>query len=76
MWRTINIFIPDSNQRSVEMICDIEDSIIKTIFIPRNKLDNVTNRSDLQNPWIYFLFWIENEIGKPIVYIVILSWWL
>ncbi len=46
-WRTINIFIPDSNPRSVK-ICDIKDSIVKAIFIPRNKLDNVT-RSDLQN---------------------------
>ncbi len=67
-WRTINIFIPDSNPRSVK-ICDIKDSIVKAIFIPRSRLEKVSNRSDLTSPGIYFLFGKENEIGKPIVYI-------
>ena len=50
--RTISIFIPDSNPRSVK-ICDIKDSIVKAIFIPRNKLDDVVKRSDLFEPGIY-----------------------
>jgi len=43
--RTISIFIPDSNPRSVK-ICDIKDSIVKAIFIPRNKV--VKNNSEDQ----------------------------
>lgn len=66
--RTISIFIPDSNPRSVK-ICDIKDSIVKAIFIPRNKLDDVAKRPDLLEPGIYFLFGKEDEIGKPRVYI-------
>lgn len=66
--RTISIFIPDSNPRGVK-ICDIKDSIVKAIFIPRNKIDEVTKRSDLLEPGIYFLFGNEDEIGKPKVYI-------
>ena len=66
--RTITIFIPDSNPRGVK-ICDIKDSIVKAIFIPRNKLDTVYKRNDLQDPGIYFLFWKEDEIEKVSVYI-------
>jgi len=66
--RTISIFIPDSNPRGVK-ICDIKDSIVKAIFVPRNKIDEVTKRSDLLEPGIYFLFGNEDEIGKPKVYI-------
>jgi hypothetical protein len=66
--RTISIFMPDSNPRGVK-ICDIKDSIVKAIFIPRNKLDDVAKRPDLLGPGIYFLFGNEDEIGKPKVYI-------
>jgi hypothetical protein len=66
--RTISIFIPDSNPRGVK-ICDIKDSIVKAIFIPRNKLDDVSKRTDLLEPGIYFLLGNEDEIGKPKVYI-------
>lgn len=66
--RTISIFIPESNPRGVK-ICDIKDSIVKAIFIPRNKLDEVAKRTDLVDPGIYFLFGNEDEIGKPNVYI-------
>ncbi|MBT5017102.1 GIY-YIG nuclease family protein [Candidatus Peregrinibacteria bacterium] len=66
--RTITIFIPDSNPRGVK-ICDIKDSIVKAIFIPRNKLDTVYKRNDLQDPGIYFLFGKEDEIEKVSVYI-------
>jgi len=66
--RTITIFIPDSNPRGVK-ICDIKDSIVKAIFIPRNKMDTVFKRTDLNEPGIYFLFGKEDEIEKPKVYI-------
>ncbi len=66
--KTISIFIPDSNPRGVK-ICDIKDSIVKAIFIPRNKLEDIYKRSDILDPGIYFLFGNEDEVGKPKVYI-------
>jgi len=66
--RTISIFIPDGNPRSIK-ICDIKDSIVKAIFVPRSKMDEVSKRTDVQEPGIYFLFGLEDEIGKPRVYV-------
>lgn len=66
--KTINIFIPDSNPRGLK-ICDIADSIVKAIFIPRNRLKDVYKRTDLLDPGVYFLFGSEDEINKPKVYI-------
>lgn len=66
--RTISIFIPDGNPRSIK-ICDIKDSIVKAIFVPRSKIDDIGKRPDIQDPGIYFLFGTEDEIGKPRVYI-------
>lgn len=66
--KTINIFIPDSNPRGLK-ICDIADSIVKAIFIPRNRLKDVYKRPDLSDPGVYFLFGSEDEINKPKVYI-------
>lgn len=66
--KTISIYIPDSNPRGVK-ICEINNSIVKAIFIPRNKLEDVSKRADISEPGIYFLFGNEDEIGKPNVYI-------
>ena len=66
--RTISIYIPDANPRSIK-ICDIKDSIVKAIFIPRNKLSEATKRKELQDPGIYFLIGEKNEVGKPEIYI-------
>lgn len=66
--KTISIYIPDSNPRGVK-ICEINNSIVKAIFIPRNKLEDVSKRADIFEPGIYFLFGNEDEIGKPNVYI-------
>ncbi|KKP36718.1 MAG: hypothetical protein UR28_C0039G0029 [Candidatus Peregrinibacteria bacterium GW2011_GWF2_33_10] len=66
--RTINIYIPDSNPRGVK-ICDLKDSIVKAIFIPRSKLDEVSKRTDILDPGIYFLIGKEDELEKPQVYI-------
>ena len=66
--RTISIYIPDANPRSIK-ICDIKDSIVKAIFIPRNKLSDATRRKELQDPGIYFLIGEPNGVGKPRIYI-------
>lgn len=66
--RTISIYIPDANPRSIK-ICDIKDSIVKAIFIPRSKLTEANTRPELANQGIYFLVGERNEVGKPTVYI-------
>jgi len=66
--RTISIYLPDGNARSVK-ICDIKDSIVKAIFIPRPKLKDVYQRSELKDPGIYFLIGDIDEVGKPEIYI-------
>lgn len=66
--KTINIFMPDGNPKSVK-ICDIKDSVVKAIFIPRNKLEEVSKRQDLQDPGVYFLFANTDDGVKPSVYI-------
>lgn len=66
--RTISIYIPDGNPRSIK-VCGIQNSIVKAIFVPRSKVDEVSKRPDVQEPGIYFLFGTEDEIGKPRVYI-------
>lgn len=66
--RTISIYIPDGNPRSIK-ICEIQDSIVKAIFVPRSKIDEASKRPDVQEPGIYFLFGTEDEIGKPRVYV-------
>jgi len=66
--RTISIYIPDANPRSVR-ICEIADSIVKAIFIPRNKLSEINDREELKNPGIYFLIGEKNEKGKVKIYV-------
>lgn len=65
---TISIFVPDSNPRSFK-VCDMKNSIVKSLFIPRSKLNDVTERDDIKQPGIYFLFGIDEETGQSKVYI-------
>lgn len=66
--KTISIFMPDSNPRGIK-ICEIKNSIVKALFIPRSKLDEVTKRQDVSGPAIYFLFGKNSQNGKLKVYI-------
>ncbi len=67
-WKIISIYIPDGNPRSIK-ICDIKTSIAKAIFIPRNRIIEWLTERDLEFPWIYFLIWEEDELGKNNIYI-------
>lgn len=66
--KTISIYIPDANPRGLK-ICEITNSIVKGIFIPRSNLSEGLLRNELKNPGIYFLIGEKNEIGKQIIYI-------
>lgn len=67
-WKTISIYIPDANPRSIK-ICEIPNSIVKAFYIPRDKLLEASKRDELKEPWIYFLIWDENEVWKHKIYI-------
>jgi hypothetical protein len=66
--KTISIYMPDGNPRSIKE-CEINNSIVKAFFIPRNKLNEISQRKGITDPGIYFLFGKEQEIQKPSVYI-------
>ncbi len=66
--RTISIYIPDANPRSIK-ICEITNGIVKALSIPRNKLAEASKRGELKDPGIYFLIGEKNEVGKHKIYI-------
>ncbi|MFL1011315.1 GIY-YIG nuclease family protein [Flavisericum labens] len=66
--QTIQIFLPDGSPRSVK-IAEITNRVVKAILVPRNKLEYVSSRNELNNVGIYFLFGESVEKAKPIVYI-------
>jgi hypothetical protein len=66
--KTISIYIPDANPRSIK-ICEITNSIVKALSIPRSKLAEASKREELKDPGIYFLIGEKNEVGKPKIYI-------
>lgn len=66
--QTIQIFLPDGSPRSVK-IAEITNRVVKAVLVPRNKLDYISTRTELNNVGIYFLFGESAEKAKPIVYI-------
>ena len=66
--QTIQIFLPDGSPRSVK-IAEITNRMVKAILIPRNKLEYVMTRPELNNVGIYFLFGHHAERAKPLTYI-------
>jgi len=65
---TISIYVPDGNPKGIK-ICDINKSIVKSIFIPRAKIKEVYNRKELSDPGIYILIGEKDNIGKLDIYI-------
>ena len=66
--QTIQIFLPDGSPRSVK-IAEITNRVVKAVLVPRNKLDYISTRDELNNVGIYFLFGESADGVKPIVYI-------
>jgi hypothetical protein len=66
--QTIQIFLPDGSPRSVK-IAEITNRVVKSILVPRNKLEYISGRDELKNVGIYFLFGESEDRAKPIVYI-------
>jgi len=66
--KTISIYIPDGNPRSFK-ICELMEGIVRSLFIPRSRLKDFYDKSELKEPGVYFLFGEEDEVGKSRVYI-------
>ena len=66
--KTIQIFIPDGNPRSVR-IAEITSRTVQAISIPRSKLDYAATRNELDNVCIYFLIGNPDEEAKPLLYV-------
>ncbi|MBK9577824.1 MAG: GIY-YIG nuclease family protein [Fibrobacteres bacterium] len=65
--RTIQIFLPDGNPRSVR-IAEITSRTVKVVQVPRAHLEAACARQELANVGVYFLVG-ETESGLPQVYV-------
>lgn len=67
--KTIQIFLPDGNARSVR-IAEITSRTVQAIQVPRSKLRVAKQRKEIRRVGIYFLFGeTEDDTGKPLAYI-------
>lgn len=66
--KTIQIFLPDGNPRSLK-IAEITSRTVQAILIPRARLDDAGKRQELKNVGIYFLIGSSDEDSKPMLYI-------
>jgi predicted GIY-YIG superfamily endonuclease len=66
--KTIQIYLPDGNPRSVK-VAEFTSRTIQAIQIPRSKLEYALTRKELENVGVYFLIGNENEESKPLLYI-------
>lgn len=66
--KTIQIFLPDGNPRSIK-IAGITSRAVQVILIPRVHLDVALNRPELSFPGLYLLFGGNENEGKPSAYI-------
>ena len=60
--KTIQIYLPDGNPRSVK-IAEFTSRTVQAILIPRAQLEQVYKRSELSNVGVYLLFG-ENTAGN------------
>ncbi|QLH31594.1 MAG: GIY-YIG nuclease family protein [Cyclobacteriaceae bacterium] len=65
--KTIKLFLIDGEPNG-RMTCELSNWTGKAYKIPRIKIKDCTDRSDLNNPGIYLLFG-KDEDGKDLVYI-------
>jgi len=66
--KTIQVFLTDGSPRGIKL-AEITSNIEQAIFIPRSKINEAANRTEVSRPGIYFLFSKNGENSKPIVYI-------
>ncbi len=58
--KTIQIYLPDGNPKGIK-ICEVPNSIVKAVLIPRNLLNDAKDKENLNKVGIYFLFSDKDE---------------
>lgn len=66
--KTIQIYLPEGNPKGIK-ICEIPNSIIRAILIPRNEIKKAIETQNLSKVGIYFLFSEKDNVGKFKTYI-------
>jgi len=66
--KTIQIFIPDGNPRSVR-VAEVTSRIVKVVLIPRSKLDYIASRDDIKNVGMYFLIGNPEDEARSLLYV-------
>jgi hypothetical protein len=66
--KTIQIYLPDGNPRSIK-VAEITSRTIQALLIPRSKLDFAYSRNELSNVGIYFLIGNPDDEIKPLLYV-------
>lgn len=66
--RTIQIFLPFGSPTGIK-IAEITNRTVQAVYIPRNKLNESSNRSEVMNVGVYFLFGQDEDGARPRVYI-------
>ena len=63
--KTIQIFLPDGSPSGIKL-AEITSSIEKAILIPRNKINEASNRQETNQVGLYFLFGIDENKSKAL----------
>jgi len=66
--KTIQIFLPDGSPRGIR-IAEVTSRVVKVLLIPRTKLHEALDRSELKQVGLYFLFGNDEVDVKPEAYI-------
>ena len=66
--KTIQVFLTDGTPRGIKL-AEITSNIEQAVFIPRNKMNEASHRSEVTRPGLYFLFGDSEGSSKPVVYI-------
>lgn len=66
--KTIQIYMPDGSPTSIK-IAEVTTRIVQLILFPRNKLMEISQREEINNVGVYFLFGKSDLDGKSQVYI-------
>ncbi|MEA2110346.1 MAG: GIY-YIG nuclease family protein [Pseudomonadota bacterium] len=66
--KTIQVFLPDGNPRSLK-IAEITSRTVQAVLFPRAKLDEAAKRAELKNVGVYFLIGTSDEDSKPMLYV-------
>jgi hypothetical protein len=66
--QTIQLFLPDGSPSSIRE-AEITNRLVKAIFFPRAKMEEVVKRESVHFTGVYFLFGSDEDGSKPLVYI-------